>query len=34
MKAINAQRVHSIEMITMMMMMMMIMKKTCWYDGE
>lgn len=33
MKAINAQRVHSIEMITMMMMMM-IMKKTCWYDGE
>lgn len=32
MKAINAQRVHSIEMITMMMMM--IMKKTCWYDGE
>lgn len=27
MKAINAQRVHSIEMITMMMMMMMIMKK-------
>lgn len=34
MKVINAQRVHSIEMITMMMMMMMIMKKTCWYDGE